>query len=70
MIHANSNTMRQWLWKDVCNNVTFYDSKWLIIHAVGCVLLIYLVCTIVDMMRIKCLENLFLKLKELLEHIF
>lgn len=27
LIHANSNTMRQFLWKDICNVVGSYNSN-------------------------------------------
>lgn len=62
LIHANSNTMRQWLWQDVLQNVTFFDSKWLVIHAVGSVIAIYILCTVIDMIRIRFIENPVFKL--------
>lgn len=57
MIHANSDTMRQWLWRDLLNNVGYYDSNLLIIHAIGSVIIIYLICTVIDILRIYCLER-------------
>lgn len=53
MIHANSNTMRQWLWCDVCNNVGVYETGNIVVHAIVCVGIIYTVCTIIDRVRIK-----------------
>lgn len=47
-IHANSDTMRRWLWVDVCNNVGAYQGGNVIIHAVVSVAAIYTVCTIID----------------------
>ncbi len=57
MIHANSATMRQWLWKDVCDNVGAYHSAWLPLHAVGCVIVIFAVCSLLDMLRIRFVET-------------
>lgn len=61
LIHANSDAMRRWLWKDVLNNVGFYHSKFLILHAIGSVVGIYIICTIIDMIRIKFVEKPFFK---------
>lgn len=51
MIHANSDTMRQWLWKDVLNNVGVYESDFIIVHAVGAVIGVFAVCTALDIAR-------------------
>ena len=56
-IHANSDTMRRWLWVDVCNNVGAYQGGNVIIHAVVSVAAIYTVCTIIDMVRIRLIEQ-------------
>lgn len=56
-IHANSDTMRRWLWTDVCNNVDAYREGNTIIHAVVSVIVIYAVCTIIDMIRIRLVEQ-------------
>lgn len=61
LIHANNNTMRQWLWQDVFNNVGAYESGNVVIHAVGSVVLIYIVCIVIDICRIK-LPNLMKKI--------
>lgn len=53
LIHANSNAMRRWLWEDVCNNVGVYKSGNVMIHAICCVMLIYTVCTMIDIFRIR-----------------
>lgn len=60
-IHAHSDAMRQWLWKDVCNNVGFFNSPYLVLHAVGVVLAIFTACTLIDQMRTFLLERLFFK---------
>lgn len=56
VIHANSDIMRQWLWKDTLQNTAMYDSSLLVIHAIGSVLGIYIVCTIIDYLRIVILK--------------
>lgn len=61
MIHANSDTMRRWLWADTLNNVNAYHSNYLLLHAFGSVIVIYIVCTLIDMVRIKLLEKPFFK---------
>lgn len=57
LIHANSDAMRQWLWKDVLNNTGMYDSMWLPVHAICSVIGIYIICTVIDIMRIRFVEN-------------
>lgn len=61
LIHANSNTMRRWLWQDTFNNVGAYESGNVVIHAVVSVILIYAVCMVIDICRIKLLENPLIK---------
>lgn len=61
LIHANSDTMRQWLWKDVLNNVRWYHSPWLYLHAVASVVGIFAVCTAIDMVRKRVLEKPFME---------
>lgn len=56
-IHANSDTMRRWLWVDVCKNVGAYQEGNIIIHAIASVVVIYVVCTIIDMIRIRLIEQ-------------
>lgn len=57
LIHANSDVMRQWLWKDVLNNVRIYGTDIMIIHAFLAVIGIYVICTVIDMLRIKFIER-------------
>lgn len=61
MIHANSDTMRQWLWKDTLNNVNAYHSNYLLPHAFGSVIAVYIICSLIDMLRIRFLEKPFFK---------
>lgn len=56
LIHANSNTMRQWLWKDTLNNVGYYDNN-IYLHSIICVLCVFSVCIIIDQIRLKLIER-------------
>ena len=58
-IHANSDAMRQWLWVDTLQNIRFFDSPYLVLHAFGSVIGIYLICTAIDQVRIRLLEKPF-----------
>ena len=64
LIHANSNTMRQWLWKDTIDCVGHYDAPYYWLYATGCVLAIYTICTIIDIIRIKTIETPLLNVTE------
>lgn len=57
MIHANSDTMRQWLWRDVLGNVEAYNSEWFVLHAVLSVLGVYIICVLIDLARIRIIEK-------------
>ena len=59
LIHANSDAMRSWLWSDFLKNKEFYHSNLYIRHAILSVVLVYLVCTIIDCVRIDLLERPF-----------
>lgn len=61
-IHANSATMRRLLWGDLLDNVGHYGSPFMPLHAIGCCLLIFAVCTVIDMIRIRLLETPFFNL--------
>lgn len=59
MIHANSDAMRQWLWKDLLNNTGAYGNSYFAVHALLSVIGIYVFCALIDMIRIQCLEKPF-----------
>lgn len=52
LIHANSNTMRQWLWKDTLDNVGHYDGN-IYLHSILSVLCVFFICSIIDQLRLK-----------------
>lgn len=59
LIHAHSDAMRRWLWKDICNNVGVYHAAWMPLHAVGCVVAIFAICSLIDLLRIRFIEKPF-----------
>ncbi|MBR3727573.1 MAG: acyltransferase family protein [Muribaculaceae bacterium] len=56
LIHTNSDTMIKWLWKDSLNNVGYYDGN-IYLHSVICVLCVFFVCTIIDQLRLRFIEE-------------
>ena len=56
LIHANSEAMRQWLWLETLDNVGHYSID-IFAHVIVGVLLIYAVCTLIDLVRIHLLEK-------------
>ncbi len=74
LIHSNSDTMRQWLWKDTLNNVGAFHTDMFIVHEICSVVGIYIICTIIDIGRIYLIEKPVFKLidkasdKELRKH--
>lgn len=65
LIHANSDTMRQWLWKDTLNNIEHYYTN-PFTHIIVCVFAIYIICTFIDFLRIRFIETpLFMKIDKL-----
>lgn len=63
LIHANSNAMRQWLWKDTVDCVGHYDlSIWQLVgYSIGVVLTIYTVCAAIDYIRLLTIEEPFFR---------
>ena len=62
LIHANSDAMRQWLWKDTCDNVGFFNSSMIYVHALCVPIIVFIACTIIDFCRQRFLERLYLDL--------
>ena len=57
LIHTANSSMRQWLWQDVLNNVGMYSSKFMVLHAIGSVLAIFIICSALDLLRIRFIEK-------------
>ena len=62
LIHANSDTMRQWLWKDLLHNADMYYSEFFVVHAILCVVGVFTICSIIDYLRIVLIEKPIFKL--------
>lgn len=62
LIHANSEAMRTWLWKDTLDVVEkFYLPFWeLMLFCVAVVLGVFCICNLIDQLRIATLEKWFL----------
>ena len=56
LIHANSKTMMQWLWKDFLHNIDYFTSTNLWFHMFLSVIAIHIACTVIDICRIRFVE--------------
>lgn len=57
LIHANSDVMRQWLWRDTLNNVGWLTSNYIYLHAIiGCIA-VFMICSLIDVIRMKYIEK-------------
>ncbi len=58
LIHANSDTMRQWLWKETVDCVGHFGDSvlWTLGYAVVSVLAIFIICAVIDWLRGKYIE--------------
>ena len=61
LIHANSNAMRTWLWKDTVDCVGHYSLPLdaLKLYSIGVVLAVFLICDLLDQLRIATVEKWF-----------
>ena len=62
LIHNNSHAMYRWLWKDIVDCVGHYysfDTGLYIIYTIGVVLAIFIVCYLIDQLRISTIEKWF-----------
>lgn len=57
LIHTHSDTMRWFIWVDIFRCADFHDSPYLIPHAVLTVVTVYLVCWVLDSLRIRYIEK-------------
>ena len=60
LIHANSDAMRQWLWKETCNNAGMFHSSMIYIHALCVPVAVFIVCAGIDYCRQQFLERPYL----------
>ena len=61
LIHANSDAMRTWLWKDFVDVIGHCALPFgqLVLFSIGVVLAIFIVCNLIDQLRIATLEKWF-----------
>ena len=52
LIHANSDTMRKWLWKTVFDNVGHYNLRLMPLYVLGVVCVVFIVCSLIEYLRI------------------
>lgn len=57
-IHANSDTMRSWLWKDTLDNVGQYYDVNIVSISILSVLAVFFICIMIDYIRIHSIERL------------
>ncbi len=60
LIHDN-NLIRSYLWEHIAKNNSFYNSKWLSLHAVITISLVFFISMIVESVRINFIEKPVLK---------
>lgn len=58
-IHANSSSMRKWLWKTIFDVEDHYilPTTSLIVYSFSCVALVFVCCTLLDIIRKKYIES-------------
>lgn len=66
LIHDNI-LLRPYLWNTILKNEQYYISNFLIIHAIISIILVFVTCLIIDYLRTKILEPLWMKLYEVLK---
>ena len=67
LIHDN-NYIRPFLWETLFNNNHFQHSGWLILYSIGVCLLVFVVCFIIDLIRIKTIEKCYLNVVNKYSH--
>lgn len=61
LIHDN-NLFREYLWGMLCKNPEWYASKYMLLHAIISILAVYVVCTIIDLLRQATVEKIYLSI--------
>lgn len=57
LIHANSDSMHQWLWKDTLNIIGHYNDKLFWLYSIIIVIFVFLICIKIDQIRILLFEK-------------
>lgn len=66
LIHDNW-IFRPYLWQKILRTTSFYTSKYLIVHAIISIACVYIGCTIIDLLRAKLIEPIWMKLYYVIE---
>ena len=63
LIHANSGAMITWLWKDTVNCIDHFNLPLghLALYSIGVILTVFLVCSLIDQLRINTVERWFFR---------
>lgn len=61
LIHADSDAMRIWLWKDLVDPVGHYNSIFMPLYVIVSVSSIFIICSLIDWLRMSFLEKPFMK---------
>lgn len=63
LIHANSDTMRRWLWRDTLDNIGAYQrgGVYFVLHAFFSTIIVHIICVVFDMLRIQLVEKPFFR---------
>lgn len=62
LIHTNTRDLVKWLWIDTFKNTQLYSSPWLPLHALGSVLVVFVLCSFIDYLRIQLIEKPFFRI--------
>ena len=62
LIHSNTETMRNFLWRKLLNNVSIYETNSIYIHAILSIIGVFVICIIIDYIRIKLIEEKFFEI--------
>lgn len=57
LIHTRGSEMRHWLWYDLIDTGGHYYDQYYWLYAIGCALAIFMVCSIIDIIRINTIEK-------------
>lgn len=67
LIHDNC-LVRPFLWREVFKNYEYQNSKMIIVYSIGVVVLVYVVCTIIDLIRQLVFEKMYLNIVNKYSH--
>lgn len=62
LLHSTGKTMRDWLWNDLFNVSGIYGNGLMPLYAVGTVIAVFTVGTVIDICRIRLVEAPFFAL--------